>query len=71
MGGIIKSPKMPEQKETLPTLVDETRAVDEERERLAKRKGAAATLLAKANKPMPAMQQKNSNSAAAKTLLGQ
>ena len=71
MSGVFSKPKMPEQKETLPTLVDETKAVDEERERLAKRKGAAATLLAKANKPMPAMRQKNSNSAAAKTLLGQ
>ena len=43
----MKTPKMPEQKEqVLPEVVDESRKTDSERERLAKRRGRASTILA-------------------------
>lgn len=45
MSGIISKPKMPEVKQATPTVVDETRAVEDERKRLASRQGRAANIL--------------------------
>ena len=43
----MKTPKMPEQQEqVLPEIVDESKKTDSERERLAKRRGRASTILA-------------------------
>ena len=43
----MKTPKMPEQKEqVLPEIVDESKKTDAERDRLAKRRGRASTILA-------------------------
>jgi len=40
------TPKMPEQKEVLPELVDESKKTDLERDRLMRRRGRAANVLA-------------------------
>lgn len=45
MSGVFSKPKMPEVKQTPPTVVDETRAVEDERKRLASRQGRAANIL--------------------------
>lgn len=42
----MKTPKMPEQKEVLPEIVDESRKTEQERDRLSKRRGRASTILA-------------------------
>lgn len=42
------TPKMPEQQEVLPEVIDETKKTDLERDRIRRRKGRASTILANA-----------------------
>ena len=42
----MKTPKMPEQEEVLPEVVDENKKTDLEADRLKKRRGRASTILA-------------------------
>lgn len=42
----MKTPKMPEQQEVLPEVIDESKKTDLERDRLKRRRGRASTILA-------------------------
>jgi hypothetical protein len=42
----MKTPKMPETKEVLPEVIDESKKTDAERDRLNRRRGRASTILA-------------------------
>ena len=45
----MKTPKLPEQKQILPEVVDESKKTDLERDRLKKRRGRASNILAGAD----------------------